>query len=67
MKQLLITCVFAIITTVVLSACNPVYADETCITKTFGGVTTTRCKDGGEVTSVCKSREFGGKIITNCK
>lgn len=42
-------------------------ADETCVTSTFAGVTTTRCKEDGQVTSVCKSREFGGKIYTECK
>lgn len=42
-------------------------AQETCVTKTFGGVTTTRCKEGGQVTSVCKTREFAGKIITHCE
>jgi len=53
--------------TITLASCQPVYAGETCVTTHFCGITTTRCKEDGEVTSVCKSREFGGKIITNCK
>lgn len=42
-------------------------AAETCVTSEFGGITTTRCKENGVITSVCKSREFAGKIYTECR